>query len=600
MIPVGTTLRLRELPRATLILIGANFLIFIIEALLPEAALHWVFRNFGFGPTVVNPIAPFTSMFLHGSVCHVVFNMLFLWIFGGPVEERIGSKPFVVYYLCAGVASAVLYSAMEALARGSLGLPSIGASGAVSGVMAIYVYRCFYSRMKMVIHPLLLPVKVNIPAAPLIILWFLRDILGGIASFSAASGVAHWAHVGGFVFGIGVAGVKRYGLEARVEYLREKINRKLKAGGGWAAAEKELLKLHDAMPEDAEVLHDLARLYVNREKHDQASRYYAEAVQRYFVKDPFSAACVVAEHAEVLKKPLPIQHHLRAAEIFIDKYLIEDAHKALYLPLREKQRKGQVTERALALFVMLSLDLGRKKQAAAAMELFKRLFPESRHLAAMEKAEGARPGEIFAHKRPAEAAPPSREEERAGERKGRGVRALAGVMEALSEPLFLFSWVVVNIIAYVFLVLGMLPRFLSENFFSLGVQLLVLVLSALLAVEHRLRLVMRLLDFSGRPSEKEALRGFELKRSLENAQLAEREERFTEAAGLFEEYVVHEPKNLQARFSLARLYHNHLDDAGKALGHYKALIKLIEPGTPYYEEVVGHIRELSKAGSAPP
>jgi len=598
MIPVGTTLRLRELPRATLILIGANFLIFIAEALLPESALHWVFRNFGFGPTVVNPVAPFTSMFLHGSVSHVFFNMLFLWIFGGPVEERIGSRPFVVYYLCAGVFSAVLYSAMEALARGSLGLPTIGASGAVSGVMAIYVYRCFYSRMKMVIHPLLLPVKVNIPAAPLIILWFLRDILGGIASFSGASGVAHWAHVGGFAFGIGVAMVKRYGLEARVEYLREKINRKLEAGGGWVAAEKDLLKLHNALPGDAEVLHDLARLYANRQRADQAARYYAEAAQTYVVKDPFSAACVVAEEMDVLKKSLPLQHHLRAAEIFTDRHMIEEAHKVLYLPLREKQRKGPVTERALAMFIMLSLDLGRKKQAAAATELFRKLFPESRHLAGLEKAEAARPGEIFAHKRPAAPAAPTQEEERAEERKGRGVRALALAMEVLSEPFFLFSWALVSVFSFVFFALGLLPRFLSENFFSLGVQLAVLALSALLAVEHRLRLVMRLFDFSGRKSDKQAIKEFELKRSLENAQLAERGERFSDAAGLYEDYLAREPKDHQARLSLARIYHNRLNDAEKALSHYRALIKLIEPGTPYYEEVSGFIRELAKEGPA--
>lgn len=600
MIPVGTTLRLRELPRATLILIGVNFLVFIVEALLPGPALRWVFENFGFGPTVVNPVAPFTSMFLHGSVFHVFFNMLFLWIFGGPVEERIGSRPFVVYYLCAGVVSAVLYSAMEGLARGSLGLPSIGASGAVSGVVAIYVYRCFYSRMKMVIHPLLLPVKVNIPAAPLIVLWFLRDILGGISSFSAASGVAHWAHVGGFAFGIGVAMVKRYGLDARVEYLRDKINRKLAAGGGWAGAEKSLLKLHDALPDDAEVLHDLARLYANQQKADQAARYYAEAAQTYVVKDPLSAACVVAEELEVLKKPLPIQHHLRAAEIFIDRHLIEDAHKVLYLPLREKQRKGPVTERALALFIMLCLDLGRKKQAAAAMELFKKLFPESRHLSGMEKAQAARPGEIFAHKRPAAPTPPTQEEERAEGKKGRGVRALALAMEVLSEPVFLTSWAAVNVLSYMLLVFGLLPRFLSDNFFSLWVQLLVLVLSALLAVEHRLGLVMRLFDFSARKSDKEALKEFDLKRSLENAQLAEKEERFPDAAGLYEDYLAREPKDLQARLSLARIYQSRLDDAEKALGHYRELIKLVEPGTPYHEEVSGFIKELAKEGPAAP
>jgi membrane associated rhomboid family serine protease len=603
MIPVGTSLRLSELPRGTLVLIGLNFLVFVVEALLPEAALQWVLTHFGFGPTVLNPVAPLTYMFLHGSVAHFAFNMMFLWIFGGPVENRIGTRPFVFYYICAGIVSGVLYTVVEFLARGGGGLPAIGASGAISGVMAIYVWRCFYSKMKMVIHPLLLPVKINLPAAPLIIIWFLRDVLGGIASFSMPTGVAHWAHVGGFVFGLGVAMVKRYGLEARAEHLRDGINNKLQAGGGWEAAEKELLKLHRALPEDPEVQHDLARLYAGRLTGERATRHYAEAgrlyagaVQRYFLKDPFSGACTVLEHSDMLKKPMPLQNHLHAAEIFVEHYCLAEAHRVLIAALKHKQKKNSLAERALALFIKLSHDLGKRKQTDHALGLFKPLYPKSKYEGELEKALSSAPGSVFAHKRPPERPAPGLEEGRAEKRKTLIVQFLAYAMEVITEPFFLFAWLVVSILAYVYLALGKLPSFVSDNFFSLGVQLLIFVITALLSVEHRLRLVTRFLNPSRGPTEKEAQKDFELTRSLEDAVRAEREERFPDAARLYEEYLAIDPDHLEARHKLARLYHTRLEEAKKAASHYKHLLGLIKPDTAFYREISGHLRELLRGG----
>ena len=167
MIPIGTNVERHKLPKATLILIGINTLVFIFELLLSNDALTSLVQNLGFGPASRNPVVPLTSMFLHGDIFHIAFNMLFLWVFGSPVEERVGSRNFLIYYFGAGIAAGFLNLMMEIIARPDSTIPMIGASGAISGIMALFLYRCFYSKMKLVIHIFLLPRQFNIPVIQL-------------------------------------------------------------------------------------------------------------------------------------------------------------------------------------------------------------------------------------------------------------------------------------------------------------------------------------------------------------------------------------------------------------------------------------------------
>ncbi len=282
MIPVGTNLERKKFPIATLGLIGTNIFIFVIEMLLPHDVVGWTFQHLGFGPATRNPISLVTSLFLHGDIYHVAFNMLFLWVFGGPVEERIGSRDFLTFYFGAGFVAGILSVVMEMIARPDSTVPGIGASGAISGIMALFLYRCFYAKLKLVITPLFLPHQVNVPVFPLVLLWFFQDVAMGIFSLSVPTGVGHWAHVGGFAFGIGIGRFKRYGHEGQVEQLRSRILQHLSNGGGWKAAEKDLLKLLKKAPDDPEVHHDLARLYAERGETAAAERHDAAAVQRYF------------------------------------------------------------------------------------------------------------------------------------------------------------------------------------------------------------------------------------------------------------------------------------------------------------------------------
>ncbi len=395
MIPVGTNLERKKLPVAVLGLILINCAVFILELMMPKESLLWTFQHLGFGPATRNPFSPITSLFLHGDIYHIAFNMLFLWIFGGPVEERVGTKNFIKFYFGAGLAAGVLSVVMEVIARPNSTTPGIGASGAISGIMALFLYRCFYAKLKMVISPILLPTKVSIPVIPLVLLWFFQELVMGIFSLSVPTGIGHWAHLGGFAFGIGIARIKRYGHEGQVEKLRAKVLKTLSDGGGWKAAEKDLLELLAKAPHDPEVHHDLARLYAEQGQTGPAERHYVAAVQRYFTTEPMTAAYVAIEHATVLSKPIAPQYLLKAAETLIRQYEYEDAHRLLMPVPEQSLLSGQLVEKSIVLFIQLSLHLNHKEEAQDVMRLFTERFPRSKYEAQLKQAMAKKPGEVF-------------------------------------------------------------------------------------------------------------------------------------------------------------------------------------------------------------
>jgi len=141
-----------------------------------------------------------TSMFLHGSVAHVAGNCWFLWVFGKSVESRIGSVRYLLFYLLAGVGAAALQVALSLHST----LPMLGASGAISGVMGAYLV-LFPKVWIFTLVPWVVPV-VPLPAFVLLIVWFALQALNGVGSLVddavARSGVAWWAHAGGFLTGL--------------------------------------------------------------------------------------------------------------------------------------------------------------------------------------------------------------------------------------------------------------------------------------------------------------------------------------------------------------------------------------------------------------
>lgn len=191
-------------------LIAINVAVFLLMVGLPQGQQQGLLATFALTPAVDLPLAlqgrvdgltPFlTNMFLHGGWLHLGGNMLFLYIFGDNVEDRMGHLGFLAFYLICGVLASVAHALS---APGSL-LPSLGASGAIAGVLAAYMVYYPQARIRSLITLGFFLTTADIPAFVYLILWFIMQAFSGLASIgreSLSGGVAWWAHIGGFVVG---------------------------------------------------------------------------------------------------------------------------------------------------------------------------------------------------------------------------------------------------------------------------------------------------------------------------------------------------------------------------------------------------------------
>lgn len=209
MLPLKDTVRARGFPFVTAALIGANVLVFLIELRLPADVREALFWLLGVVPArlVAAPLPGewltlLTSQFLHAGWLHLLSNLLALYIFGDNVEDRLGHGRFLVFYLLCGVVAGLVHTWADPAAT----LPAVGASGAISGVLAAYVVLFPTARVVTLVPVFLIPWFVEVPALLWIGGWFVSQLLNGLLLISteAASfgGVAWWAHVGGFVAGL--------------------------------------------------------------------------------------------------------------------------------------------------------------------------------------------------------------------------------------------------------------------------------------------------------------------------------------------------------------------------------------------------------------
>ncbi|HEY2545451.1 MAG TPA: rhomboid family intramembrane serine protease [Candidatus Acidoferrum sp.] len=138
----------------------------------------------------------FTSMFLHSGFLHIAGNMLFLWIFGDNVEDYFGHFPYLLFYLACGIGSGLAHIIFNFHS----GLPALGASGAISGIMGAYIILFPRARVLTLVFIFFIP----IPAFIILGYWFLLQFLAGVTTVGAAAtgGVAVWAHIGGFLMGM--------------------------------------------------------------------------------------------------------------------------------------------------------------------------------------------------------------------------------------------------------------------------------------------------------------------------------------------------------------------------------------------------------------
>jgi membrane associated rhomboid family serine protease len=205
----------RGYPVVNILLILANVAVFFYQVSLPLHAYKAFVLAYatvparfpGFLSGHVGFEAAFlpllTSMFLHGGLAHIVWNMLFLWVFGDNVEDWFGHIPYLFFYLLCGIGAGLFH----VLFNLSSALPALGASGAISGVMGAYAL--LYPRARILTLVFVFP--VSIPAFVILGYWFLLQLLQGIGTLGqiTSGGVAWWAHIGGFLLGMLLTGLAR-------------------------------------------------------------------------------------------------------------------------------------------------------------------------------------------------------------------------------------------------------------------------------------------------------------------------------------------------------------------------------------------------------
>ena len=190
-------------PAATLLLIIVNTLCFLFEQTLNPYAQEYIIYKYALVPARLHLTSLLTSMFLHGGWMHLIGNMWFLWVFGSRVEDTMGPAKFIAYYLLSGLTAAIVHLSLNFGSH----VPTLGASGAIAGVMGGFLLLYPKARIVTVVFILVFLTTIELPAVILLLYWFALQLFSGLVSFSRmsltdAGGVAWFAHVGGFLAGM--------------------------------------------------------------------------------------------------------------------------------------------------------------------------------------------------------------------------------------------------------------------------------------------------------------------------------------------------------------------------------------------------------------
>lgn len=211
MFPLFDNIPSRRLPLVNYVLILACVLGYLVQLSLPNLGEAYAFRpslvltlkGLSQGPGAIL-LAALATMFMHGGLFHLLSNMWFLWIFGDNVEDRMGHGRFLVFYLLCGLLATAVHVFIVSLGFDPRGVsvPIVGASGAIAGVLGAY-YRLFpHASVRSLIFIVFFVTLADIPAVLFIMIWFILQVLSGVGSIGVATGVAVWAHVGGFLAGV--------------------------------------------------------------------------------------------------------------------------------------------------------------------------------------------------------------------------------------------------------------------------------------------------------------------------------------------------------------------------------------------------------------
>jgi len=226
MFPIRDTIRSRSVPLVNWLIIITNVMVFFFQSALSLPALERFAQAWALVPANIDPGNPLTwypfltHMWLHGSLFHLISNMWTLVIFGDNIEDRLGSGRYLLFYILGGVSAGLLQYFFST----DLNIPALGASGAIAAVMGAYFLFFPRSRVVTLVPVFIFGWFVEIPAVFYLGIWFVTQVFSGVASLgmpAGMGGVAWWAHIGGFLFGLLMAKPFCIGRCERQKYIDE-------------------------------------------------------------------------------------------------------------------------------------------------------------------------------------------------------------------------------------------------------------------------------------------------------------------------------------------------------------------------------------------
>lgn len=548
MIPIGTNLRLKRIPKVTIALIVINTLLYIAD-----------FHEHEF----------IFSAFSHADFFHLFFNMVFLWSFGSYLEDKIGWKRFLFFYFISEAGSELLWEIMD-------GRPSIGASGAISGVMGIYLMRCHYAKIKTIIDPIgLFFIKVNLNAKWMLGIFFLRDIYN---AFYTDDLVAHWAHIGGFLTGLIIGKISKYGVEARKEHLYERASELVEQRWGLADAEKDLLEALKIEPENPEIFLQFARLYSDlSDEREKGKEHYLNAARLYYLKGKDKSKAGEA-FLEYLMRHDDIQSpelHLKYASTLSNTGNYDSASRILQPLIYGDNLQGATGEKALINFIRYSSKADLKELTEEAYKKLKEIFPESHYIMEAEALLSETKAKSIQLLKSSDVKT--------------GLNIREKIDDITSEPIFWVVWIISITVTIKF---GEWFGFEERTFLFLLALSIVLSFSLTSIVRGIGSFAGAIYNPTSNKTDKEGLREFNVSVYFKKAALCEREGKFDEAVEYYNAVINEDEKHLEARFRLARLYQKNLNQHDMAIEEYKNLLKITPKEHPYWREANESIKAL--------
>ncbi|MEM2369728.1 MAG: rhomboid family intramembrane serine protease [Candidatus Bathyarchaeia archaeon] len=235
MLPIGDENKPSKTPYVNYALTVANIIIFFFFLIQGWRALNRAIILYGVIPAYIlsgeRLQTLFTSMFIHADILHLLGNMVYLWVFGDNIEDTFGHIKYLVFYLLGGLFASLVHICSTLLSLfvkpipyvvSELSTPAVGASGAISAVLGAYMLIYPNARIRTLVFYLFIVTVVSVPAYYYLGFWFIYQLLMGIISLTGlSSGVAFWAHIGGFIFGIITA--KAFKVKPKRRVIREEI-----------------------------------------------------------------------------------------------------------------------------------------------------------------------------------------------------------------------------------------------------------------------------------------------------------------------------------------------------------------------------------------